>query len=57
VVPSDDKRSARLNCISHILDSITYEDVVKDPAVLPEMDDVPHIRLPMNEQPFVPAKF
>lgn len=57
MVPSDDKRSARLNCISHILDSITYEDVVKDPAVLPEMDDVPHIRLPMNEQPFVPAKF
>jgi polyphosphate kinase 2 (PPK2 family) len=57
VVPSDDKRSARLNCISHILDSIPYEDVVPDPVVLPEMDDVPYIRPPMNEQTFVPAKY
>jgi Polyphosphate kinase 2 (PPK2) len=27
-VESDDKRRARLNCISHILDTIEYEDVI-----------------------------
>jgi len=40
-----------------MLDSITYGDAVPDPVVLPEMDDVPYIRSPMNEQAFVPAKF
>lgn len=57
VVPSDDKRTARLNCIQHILDSIEYEDVVPDPVTLPEMDDIPYIRPPINEQTFVPAKY
>lgn len=55
VVPSDDKKRARLNCISHILSSIVYEDIT------PEMFDLPmrqkesgYIRPPMNEQTFVP---
>jgi polyphosphate kinase len=34
-VESDDKRRARLNCISHILDTIEYEDVPPDPIGLP----------------------
>jgi polyphosphate kinase 2 len=34
-VESDDKRRARLNCISHILESIDYEDVLPDPIELP----------------------
>jgi polyphosphate kinase 2 len=34
-VESDDKRRARLNCISHILDTIKYEDVLPDPIELP----------------------
>jgi polyphosphate kinase 2 len=34
-VESDDKRRARLNCISHILDTIEYEDVLPDPIELP----------------------
>jgi polyphosphate kinase len=34
-VESDDKRRARLNCISHILDTIDYEDVLPDPIELP----------------------
>ncbi len=33
-VESDDKRRARLNCISHLLDSIHYEDVLPDPIEL-----------------------
>jgi polyphosphate kinase len=41
-VESDDKRRARLNCISHILDSIDYEDVLPAPIELaprPERED------------------
>jgi polyphosphate kinase len=34
-VESDDKRRARLNCISHILDTIEYEDVLPEPLELP----------------------
>jgi polyphosphate kinase 2 len=33
-VESDDKRRARLNCISHILDTIDYEDVLPKPIKL-----------------------
>ena len=30
VVPSDDKRAARLNCISHLLSQFDYDDVAPD---------------------------
>ena len=34
-VESDDKRRARLNCISHLIDTIDYEDVLPEPIELP----------------------
>jgi len=34
-IEADDKRRARLNCISHILDSIEYNDVLPEPTDLP----------------------
>jgi polyphosphate kinase 2 len=57
VVPSDDKKAARLNCISHLLSQFDYEDVAPDPVVLPEMRDLPYMRPPMQEQTFVPQVF
>lgn len=57
VVPSDDKRRARLNCISHILSMIPYEDIVPDPVTIPEREDVPYIRPPMQDQTFVPQLY
>ncbi len=54
VVPSDDKRSARLNCISHILSQFEYDNVVPDPVVLPDAEHVAYVRPPMQEQTFVP---
>lgn len=54
VVPSDDKRKARLNCISHILDQLPYEDVLPDPVDLPEREERLYIRPPFDEQTFVP---
>jgi polyphosphate kinase 2 len=35
IVPSDDKKRARLNCIAHILSRIPYEEVPYDPPKLP----------------------
>ncbi len=57
VVPSDDKRTARLNCISHILSQFDYGDVVPEPVRLPKPEDVPYIRPPMSEQTFVPQRY
>ena len=36
VVPSDDKRRARLNIIAHILDSIPYKEAPREKVKLPE---------------------
>lgn len=57
VVPSDDKRRARLNCISHILSCFNYADVVPDPVDLPEREDMAYLRPPINEQTFVPQEY
>ena len=57
VVPSDDKRRARLNCISHILSAIPYEDVVPDSIDIPAKEAIPYIRPPMREQTFVPQRY
>jgi polyphosphate kinase 2 len=35
VVEGDDKRRARLNCISHLLSLVPYQDVIETPADLP----------------------
>jgi polyphosphate kinase 2 len=57
VVPSDDKRAARLNCISHLLSSFDYEDLTPPPVPLPAMREVAYVRPPMQEQTFVPQRF
>ena len=53
VVPSDDKRRARLNCISHLLGQFEYQDLTPGPVDLPEKEDVPYVRPPFREQTFV----
>ncbi|KAA1429324.1 polyphosphate kinase 2 [Nocardioides antri] len=57
VVPSDDKKTARLNCISHLLSQFDYEDAAPDEVELPTMREEPYIRPPMHEQTFVPQLF
>jgi polyphosphate kinase 2 len=39
IVRSDDKRSARLNCISHFLSQIPYKKHTPDKVTLPERDE------------------
>ncbi len=36
IIPSDDKRRARLNCISHLLSLIQYEKLPREKPTLPE---------------------
>ncbi|MFT5585434.1 MAG: polyphosphate kinase 2 [Cognaticolwellia sp.] len=55
VVPSDDKKRARLNCIRHILSQFDYQDVVPGPIVLaPRKPEIGYVRPPVSEQSFVP---
>ncbi len=53
VVPSDCKRRARLNCISHLLSMIPYEHTVPDPVHIPEREEESYIRPPLIDQTFV----
>jgi polyphosphate kinase 2 len=53
VVPSDCKRRARLNCISHLLSTIPYENTVPDPVLIPEREEEAYIRPPLIDQTFV----
>ena len=58
VVNSDDKRRAHLNCITHLLSKIPYQDLTPEPIELPpRQDDIAYIRPPMEYQTFVPEKF
>ena len=56
VVEADDKRRARLNCISHLLSRIPYEDrTMPMPTKLPKRQpDGDYKRPPMDTQHFVP---
>jgi len=55
VVNSDIKKHARLNCISHLLSLIPYEDLTHDKIVLPERKKkIGYVRPPMFDQTFVP---
>jgi hypothetical protein len=59
IVRSDDKRRARLNCISHLLKHIPYEKVDAEEVNLPnvstkrEYDD----EATLNGRRFVPEKY
>lgn len=56
VVNSDVKKHARLNCISHLLSLIEYEDLTPTEIKLTErpQPNVGYVRPPMEDQEFVP---
>jgi polyphosphate kinase 2 len=58
VIPADDKRRARLNCINHVLGSFDYEDVMPNPPELPPKEDSKiYVRSPFEDQNFVPLAY
>ncbi|NKB35219.1 MAG: polyphosphate kinase 2 [Pseudomonadales bacterium] len=58
VVKADDKKRARLNCISHFLSMIPYQDLTPSP---PNLSTRPvagsYIRPPITEQTFIPDRW
>lgn len=58
VVNSDDKKRARLNCISHLLSMIPYQDLTPASIELPpRQDNVGYVRPPITDQTFVPERY
>ena len=55
VVNSDIKKHARLNCITHLLSLIPYEDITPEKIKLPKLaSGRGYVRPPMSDQTFVP---
>ena len=58
VVNSDNKRKARLNCVSHLLSLISYKDIKREKIEIPpRQNEVGYIRPPMTDQSFVPEVY
>jgi polyphosphate kinase 2 len=58
VVDADNKRRARLNCISHLLSMLPYEDLTPDAIELPPRDASDgYVRPPLTDQTFIPQRY
>ena len=57
VVNADDKRRARLNCISHLLSMIPYKEMKHEKITLPKINTEGYVRPPISEQTFVPEVY
>src|SRR3954453_24162496 len=57
VVEADDKRTMRLNLISHLLSLIPYEDVPREKVTLPPRQKRSYVRPPQQSQNYVPRRY
>jgi polyphosphate kinase 2 len=57
VVPSDDQRRARLNCIAHMLSLIPYKKVPREKIKFPKRQARGNYKEPRRPKRFVPARF
>jgi len=58
VVPADNKKKARLNCIGHFLDQVPYEEVEQESVELPpRKHHADYYRQPTPEDLIVPQKW
>jgi polyphosphate kinase 2 len=57
VVPSNDQRKARLNCITHFLSLIPYEEVPREPIKFPKRQSKGDYEEPNYPYKVVPQKF
>ena len=58
IVEGNDKKRARLNCMSHLLSLIPYEDVPHEPITLPERVFDPHYeRRTLPTELYVPQRY
>ncbi len=55
VVQAVDKKSARLNCIHHLLQQVPYTDVEHPTVVLPKRErHADYVRMPVPDDMIVP---
>ncbi len=57
VVNANDKRRARLNCISHLLSMIPYKEIKHKKIKLPPINMEGYVRPPITDQTFVPEVY
>ena len=58
VVPADDKKNARLNCIDHLLRQVPYAEVPHAEVSLPDRErHEDYVRHPVPESMIVPARY
>jgi polyphosphate kinase 2 len=57
VVDADDKRTARLNLISHLLEQIPYKPVDRPSVEFPPRQERAYVRPPADTQTFVPERY
>lgn len=58
VVPADNKKRARLNCIHHLLSIIPYKEEKAEKIILPpRQEDKGYVRPPIKDQTFVPEVY
>lgn len=57
VVSADDKKSARLNCIAHLLDTLPYEEIERDKIKLPARQKEEGYVATEHPYTFVPGRF
>ncbi|MGA9071684.1 MAG: polyphosphate kinase 2 [Terracidiphilus sp.] len=54
VVNAENKKSARLNVIRHLLSQFEYKDLTPEPLELPKLAKSNYVRPPIQEQNFIP---
>jgi polyphosphate kinase 2 len=57
VVDADDKKAARLNIISHLLETVPHQDVPHEPIKLPHRQERAYTRPPIDSQTWVPQRY
>ncbi len=57
VVEADDKRTARLNLIAHLLDQVPYEPIDHERIEFPPRQDRAYVRPPADTQTYVPERY
>jgi polyphosphate kinase 2 len=58
VVPADDKKKARLNCIAHLLGQMAYEEVQHPPVQMPDRERrEDYLRNPVPPEMIVPERY
>jgi polyphosphate kinase 2 len=57
VVNAENKKSARLNVIRHLLSQFAYRDLTPGPLPLPPLEKTKYVRPPIQEQNFIPEVY